>query len=90
MFGRERFAYIADRGENEAFGEVMAGNVADDTVLQPIGASTPTEQDKVAGDLGIDYQNLWLFKEDAIFRHTLTKSDYGGTPVGSPILPLVE
>ena len=94
MFGRERFAYVADRAENEAFTEVMAGNIADSTVLQLIERKyTPTAQDLVAcADLGVDSNNLWLFKQDAIFRYTLTKSDYERyAPVRlKPALPLVE
>lgn len=78
MFGRERFAYVATKGEHDAFGQVLRGEVADGTVLQLIERRyEPTPQDKDAlQDLGIDVSRLWLFKEDAVFRHTLTKADY--------------
>lgn len=78
MFGRQRFAYVADRGEDGAFTNVLRGDIVDGTVLQLIERKyTPTEQDKVAlQDLGVDPNRLWLFKQDAIFRHSLTKADY--------------
>jgi hypothetical protein len=94
MFGRERFAYIASRGENEAFAKVMAGEIADGTILQLIeGRYSPTEEEKaLCGDLGVDWNNLWLFKKDAIFRVTKTKSEYERfAPVRlKPILPILE
>ncbi|NUS01933.1 MAG: hypothetical protein HOV97_05140 [Nonomuraea sp.] len=78
MFGRERFAYVASRGEDEAFSSVMRGDAVDGTVLQLIESKyAPTEQDKAAlQELGIDPNRLWLLKQDAVFRHTLTKADY--------------
>jgi hypothetical protein len=78
MFGRERFAYVANRGEHEAFTQVMRGEIADDTVLQLIERKyEPTEQDKQhCSEIGVDYNQLWLFKKDAVFRHTMTKSEY--------------
>jgi hypothetical protein len=78
MFGRERFAYVGTRDEDEAFGQVLSGEIADGTVLQLIERKyTPTPQDKQAcADLGIDHNRLWLFRENAIFRHTLTRSQY--------------
>ena len=78
MFGRERFAYIANRSENEAFTSVMNGDMIDETVFQLIEKKyEPTEQDKAAcQDLECDPNMLWLFKKDAIFRHTQTRSHY--------------
>lgn len=94
MFGRERFCYIASREENEAFSQVMSGDVADDTVLQLIERKyVPTSQDRVAcADIGVDYDRLWLFKKEALFRHTMTKSEYERyAPVRlKTILPLLE
>lgn len=94
MFGRERFAYIASSGEDEAFTEVMKGNIADGTVLQLIESKyIPTEQDKQAcADLGVDPNRLWLFKKDAIFRHSLTRAQYERyAPVRlKSVLPLLE
>lgn len=94
MFGRERFAYIADRSEDDAFGKVMSGDIADDTVLQLIERKyTPTAQDIAAcADLGVDPQRLWLFKRDSIFRYTQTKSEYERyAPCRlKPVLKLVE
>lgn len=94
MFGRERFAYIATRDEEEAFQRIMKGEIADGTVLQLIeGKYKPTESDKAAcAEVGVDHNLLWLFREDAIFRHTLTKAQYERfTPVRlKSALPLLE
>lgn len=94
MFGRERFAYVATREEHEAFGQVMRGDVVDGLVLKLIEKKyEPTAQDRVVcGDLGIDHDRLWLFKQDAVFRHSLTKADYERyTPVRlKTILPILE
>jgi hypothetical protein len=94
MFGRERFAYIATREEDEAFTQVMRGEIADDTVLQLIERKyEPTGQDRAAcADIGVDYSRLWLFKKDALFRHTMTKSEYERyAPVRlKPVLPILE
>ncbi len=78
MFGRERFAYVADRGEDEAFGKVLTGDVVDDTVLRLIEKKyQPSEADKQhCADIGVDHNRLWLFRKDAVFRHSATKADY--------------
>lgn len=94
LFGRERLAYVAERGEDEAFTQVMSGEASDPTAFQLIeGKYTPTPQDRVmCADLGIDPNRLWLFKPDAVFRHTLTKADYErfGPVRLKPILPILE
>lgn len=78
MFGRERFAYIAGEGEDEAFGQVMAGDVVDDQVLRLMERKyVPSKSEaQYLESLGINPQRLWLFKQDAVFRHTLTKASY--------------
>ena len=94
MFGRERFAYIANEFEHIAFESVMRGEQVDGTVLQLIeGKYTPTPMDIAAcAELGVDHTRLWLFKRDALFRHTLTKADYERyAPVRlKSVLPLLE
>jgi hypothetical protein len=78
MFNRERFAYVADRGEHEAFNQVMRGEAVDDTVLRLIEKKyEPTGADKqMCAELGVDYNRLWLFRKDSVFRHTLTRANY--------------
>lgn len=94
MFGRERFAYVAERGEDEAFSQVMSGELADGTVLQLIERKyVPTPQDEaVCAELGVDKNRLWLFREDAVFRHTLTRAQYERhAPVRlKGVLPILE
>jgi hypothetical protein len=78
MFGRERYAYIANRAEAEAFDKALAGQIRDRTVVQLLeGRYEPTDQDKVAcAEVGASSANLYLFRPEAIFRHALTMSDY--------------
>lgn len=94
MFGRERFAYIANRAEHEAFTQVMKGEAADDTVLQLIDKKyEPTAAERnMCSELDIDHQMLWLMKKDSVFRCTKTKSEYERfAPVRlKPILPILE
>lgn len=81
MFGRERFAYIASPAEHQAFMAVFEGKGTDPLVLKMFdGPYTPTPE-----ELAVLHENhrdpatkawLWLFKRDAIFRHTLTRADY--------------
>jgi hypothetical protein len=81
MFGKERFAYIASHEENDAFMKVFSGEGIDPMVLKMFDGpytgtskemSYLTEQHK--GPSNKAY--LWLFKKDAIFRHTLSRSQY--------------
>lgn len=78
MFGRERFAYVASRNENEAFPSVMSGDVPDATVREMIqGKYTPSEGERAEfQELGIDPSRLWLMRQGAVFRHTLTRASY--------------
>lgn len=78
MFGRERFAYIADPGETSAFGQVLAGDMVDDLVLRLIERKyQPTRvEEQLCGALGIDPNALWLLKKDACFRVNDTRADY--------------
>lgn len=78
MFGRERFAYIASEGEDEAFGSVMSGDIVDDQVLRLMERKyTPDRgESQYLESLGINPKRLWLFKQDAVFRHTLTRANY--------------
>lgn len=94
MFGRERFAYVADRGEDDAIASVMGGEIVDGTVMQLIERKyEPTESDKrVCAELGVDPGRLWLFKKDAVYRHSLTKAPYERfAPVRlKSVLPVID
>lgn len=94
MFGRERFAYVATRSEDEAFTSALSGEVVDETVMQLIEQKyTPTGADRQAcQELGVDPTRLWLFKRNAVFRHTMTKADYERhAPVRmKAVLPILE
>lgn len=94
MFGKERFAYVATREENEAFTKVFSGDIADSTILQLLERKIdPSASDRAAcAEVGVDHSNLWLFREDAIFRHTLTRAEYERfAPVRlKSVLPILE
>jgi hypothetical protein len=78
LFGKEKYAYIASDLEHISFSGVMSGVIADPTVRKMLdGPYTPSEADKFAcAEVGVDSSRLWLFREGAIFRHTLTRADY--------------
>lgn len=81
-FGRERFAYIADRGEDGAFGEVLGGDAVDDTVLRLIERKyVPNEAErKLLTSWDIEPDRLWLFRRESVFRHSLTRAQYERFP----------
>ena len=94
MFNRERFAYIADRSENEGIASAMRGEVVDDMVLRLIESKyvpDKAEASKLA-DLGVPTQNLWLMKKHSVFRHTMTKAQYErfAIPRLKAVLPLLD
>lgn len=81
MFGRERFAYIASRGEHEAFMQVFEGKGIDPTVLAMFeGPYQPTQQELAfLTDAHRGPENktfMWLFRPEAMFRHTLSRAHY--------------
>jgi len=94
MFGKERFAYVATREEDEAFSKVMVGNVVDDTVLRLLERKyTPNGQDKkMCAELGVDDSLLWLFNRDAIWRYTATRAQYErfAVPRMRSVIPILE
>ena len=94
MFGQERFAYVADLHENESFTKAHRLEVADPMAMQLLEEKyTPSQSERATlGDLGVNPDHLWLMRTDAVFRHTLTKSDYERfAPVRlKSALPLLE
>lgn len=94
LFGRERFAYVADENEEDVFPRVMRGEVPDPTVQQMVvGKYTPSSSErKEFGDLGINVNRLWLMHPQAVFRHTLTRAQYERfAPVRlRSVLPVLE
>lgn len=94
MFGRERFAYIADKGEHAGITSALQGAVVDDMVMRLIERKyEPTASEKQSlGDMGIPTDRLWLFRQNAIFRHSLTRSQYErfAVPRLKSVLPLID
>lgn len=94
MFGRERFAYIAERGESDGIQAAMDGQNYDDIVLRLIERKyePSVSEAQNLSNMGINPKNLWLLKPDSVFRHHLTKAQYErfATPRLKSILPLVD
>lgn len=94
MFGRERFAYIADKGESGAIHAAVTGEVVDDMVMRLIERKyEPTASEKQSlGELGIPTDRLWLFRANSVFRHSMTRSQYErfSVPRLKSVLPLID
>lgn len=81
MFGKERFAYIASKQEHDNFLDIFQGKVEDPLVLRLFeGMYQPTPQEMsnlTEAHRGPTNQvYCWLFRKDAVFRHTLSRAQY--------------
>jgi hypothetical protein len=81
MFGRERFVYLATKEENDAFELIFGGQMTDPVVEKMFdGPYAPTVKESAyltANHRGPSNKiYCWLFKKDALFRHTLSRSQY--------------
>lgn len=78
LFGRERFAYIADPDEHRAFGSALGGDIVDEVVLKLVERryNPPPAEQRLLADLDLPADRLWLMRADAVFRHTLTRASY--------------
>jgi hypothetical protein len=81
MFGKERFVYLASKEENDAFEAVFEGLATDPMVMKMFdGPYAPTirEQSYLTDNHRGPSNKLycWMFKTDAVFRHTLSRSQY--------------
>lgn len=82
MFGQERLAYIADRGEDSTIDQVIFGLQSDPTISQLIEKkyipSSQAERKSLADVLpetgSVD--RLYLMNPNNVFRHTATKPHY--------------
>jgi len=72
----------------------MRGDIVDATVMQLIEKKyDPTPADITAcADVGVDSRNLWLLKENAVYRHSLTRAQYERfAPIRlKSVLPILE
>lgn len=81
MFNRERFAYIASKQENDAFQAVWDGHGSDPMVRKMFdGPYRPNAKEMSylnnAHRGPTEKMYMWLFKPDALFRHTLSRAQY--------------
>ena len=94
VFGKPRYAYIASRSEEKAFGAVLQGDIVDGPVLALIESKyEPNADDRAAcAEVGVDHRNLWLLRQDAMFGHSVTKSHYErfATPRLKSCLQVIE
>lgn len=82
MFGQERLAYIADRGEDDHIDQVIFGSEIDSTISQLIEGKyevTSRGERKALAEIlpetgGLD--RLYLMNKDNVFRHAATKPHY--------------
>lgn len=80
MFGNERLVYIATKNEASNIDDVLAGKNTTDLVMRNMIESkyeASREEKKYLGDItGKNMDNLYLLKEDSVFRHNATKPGY--------------
>lgn len=79
LFGQEKLAYIASRGEVESFDEVLAGKNTSDLVVRQMIRSkyVPSEAERsYIGQFGVDPERLYELNSDFVWRHTDTRPSY--------------
>jgi hypothetical protein len=79
MFGQERLAYYANRGEVEMIDAVLAGENSTDLVTSSLiegKYEAPESERPFLSENEIDSSRLFLFKPEAVFRHYDTKPAY--------------
>lgn len=78
MFRQNRLAYIADRGEAEAFNRAIGGETDDRIVSRLIlGPYVPDEGERRwMGEMGIAADRLFELNPATVFRHTATRPDF--------------
>lgn len=80
LFGQERLAYVADKDEVTDIDEVLAGVNTADLIVKSLFERKyePSEGEKktlqAACDVNVDH--LYLLKQGAVFRHTVTRPAY--------------
>lgn len=96
LFGRQRYAYIANKAEHDAFLEAFDGARSDLTVLKMLeGPYTPSADEAalISKDRsGGNSKYMWLFRPESLVRFCLTKSDFERfSPIRlKSILPLLD
>lgn len=82
MFGMERYAYLASKSEHDAFmasaQNVLAGGEPTDGLSSQMleGWYSPNASAEELNLAGGSSDYMWLFKPQALFRHTMTKAQY--------------
>lgn len=95
MFGRQRYAYLATKQENEAFYKVFNGETRDPMAFRMLeGPYTPSPEEKELVSKGSRTcdKYFWLFRPEAIIRVCLSKAEYERfSPVRlKSVLPLLD
>lgn len=80
LFGGDQLVYIADKTEAVNIDKVLAGYNSTDLIvnslLQERYEPSESEKNLLKNMTSANMDNLFLFKKDAVFRHTLTKPGY--------------
>lgn len=94
MFGRERFAYLANDAEHRAFEAIFAGKTSDDTVFRMLeGPYSPSlDEASLLNKTNKNVKSLWLFRPEALVRIALTRASYERfSPVRlKSVIPLLD
>jgi hypothetical protein len=79
LFGQEKLAYAADKGEYDIFKAVIDGEREPDQIISQLMTSEylpdETEQ-RMLGEEGLPSTRLFLLNPRNVWRHTATKSQY--------------
>lgn len=79
LFGQERLAYAADKGEYDVFKAVIDGQRPPDQVISQLMLQeyVPDEVEaRILADEGLPTTRLFLMNPANVWRHTATKSQY--------------
>lgn len=80
MFGNERLVYVATQNESENIDDVLAGKNTTDLTMRSMFEgkyeATRAEKKYLSDLTGANVDNLYMLREDSVFRHTATKPDY--------------
>lgn len=80
MFGQEKLGYVADRAEAEDITRVLAAKNTSDLIVQELlkgkADLSRTELKRIQEVTGGSIQNVFDFKDGAVWRHTATRPGY--------------
>lgn len=79
LFGQEKLAYAADKGEYDLFKAVIEGEREPDQVISQLMVAEyvpDRTEGRILAEEGLQSSRLFLLNPDNVWRHTATKSQY--------------